>query len=194
MDPPNPVSTRCYIPELHSAVVQDANGKPIVSADIPVPEVRPGTILVRTLAVALMPADYKTGLAFPTPGAGIGMDFVGRVVKHGNEDDNTFHVGDVVCGTVPGSYPDQPWSGAFATFILAPTDLVLRVPDHMSPLDATGIGTPLLTCSMTLWGSLGSLGLKGTPTSPAAPEDSKLVLVYGGSTTCGTMAIQMLKL
>jgi NADPH:quinone reductase-like Zn-dependent oxidoreductase len=186
--------TNVQIPATHSAIFEDANGKPTLLSDVPVPEVRPGTVLVRTLAVALMPADYKMGLAFPTPGVGVGMDFVGRVVKHGSEENDKFRVGNAVCGTVPGSFPHQPWSGAFATYVLAPADLICRVPDHMSPLSAVSMGTPLLTCSMALWGSLSSLGLKGTPSSPVAPRDSKLVLVYGGSSTCGTMAIQLLKL
>ncbi len=181
------------IPFTHTVVIQDANGRPIISTDVPVPEVRTGTVLVRTLAIALMPADYKMGLAFPTPGAGIGMDFVGRVVKK-SEQDNRWGLDDIVCGVVPGSIPGQPWSGAFGTYILAPADLLCRVPDHMTPVDTVSMGTPLITCSMSLWGELSSLGLKGTPLNPARGADSKSVLVYGGSSTCGTMAIQLLKL
>lgn len=182
------------IPATQSAIVEDENGDPILLRNVPVPKVRPGTILVRNLGVALTPADYKMGLTFPKPGAGIGMDFVGRVVRQGGQDGHDFQVGDVVCGAVPGSFLHQPWSGAFATYVLAPANLICRLPAHMLPIDAVSMGTPLLTCSMALWGPLSSLALKGTPSSPAAPEDSRYVLVYGGSSTCGTMAVQLLKL
>ena len=179
---------------MHSAIIQGTCGQLIISNGIPVPEVVAGTVLIKTLAVALMPADYKMRLAFPTPGVVVGMDFVGRVAKLFNDGRNQLSVGDTVCGAVPGSVPGQPWNGAFATYILAPADLVIRVPAHMPPLLTVSMGTPLLTCSMSLWGSLSSLGLKGTPANPASLVDSKVVLVYGGSSACGTMAIQLLKL
>ncbi|KAI9154647.1 Cytochrome P461 monooxygenase [Paramyrothecium foliicola] len=177
------------IPATQTAVIQDMNGKPTVSTGVGVPELQPGMVLVKTQGLALMPADYKMGLAFPTPGAIIGMDFVGRVEKQGTE--KRFQEGEIVCGAIPGSNPDTPWNGAFAEYVLAPADLLCHVPVHMSLTDVVATGTPFLTCSMALWGSL---RLVGNPSCPVAPQDSKIVLVYGGSSTCGTMAIQLLKL
>jgi NADPH:quinone reductase-like Zn-dependent oxidoreductase len=185
------ISSRLEIPAAQTAVVEGDAGKPTVSNGLPVPEVRPGTVLVKTETVALMPADYKMGVAFPTPGAIIGTDFVGQVVETGSGGSNRFKIGDIVCGAVPGSNPDSPWNGAFAEYVLAPVDLLCHVPSHISRLDAVSTGTPLLTCTVALWGSL---GLEGTPLNPVAPAHAKDVLVYGGSSTCGTMAIQLLKL
>ena len=188
---PSPSTVAAEIPATHTAIIEDAKGKPTISANVKVPELQPGTVLVKTQAVAIMPADYKMGPAFPAPGAVVGMDFVGRVVKPSNDTEHRFREGDMVCGAVPGSSPDTPCNGAFAEYILAPADFLCAVPAHVSSIDVVATGTPLLTCSIALWSSL---GLKGTPLAPATGEDAKVVLVYGGSSTCGTMAIQLLKL
>lgn len=85
-----PLSTNAQILAIYSAVVEDANSKPTILSYVLVLEVRLGTVLVRTLAVALMLADYKIGLAFLTLGVGVSIDFVGRVVKHGSKDNDKF--------------------------------------------------------------------------------------------------------
>ncbi|KAK2613264.1 hypothetical protein N8I77_000187 [Diaporthe amygdali] len=184
------------------AIVQDATGKPTIVTAAPVPVLRPGDVLVKTTAVALKPSDYKMGAAFPSPGANVGGDFAGRVVDilPGAGDDGgdlgtakrqRLRVGDLVCGQVHDSNPADPGTGSFAEYVRAPADLVLRVPDSITPARAATLGTPLLTSCLALWGSL---RLPASPASPAKDADPVPVLVYGGSTATGTMAIQLLKL
>ena len=83
---------RCYLsaqlditalPASQTALVQDEDGKPKIVSNIPLPQLSPGDILVKTTMVALNPSDYKMGAAFPSPGAVIGSDFVGTVVRIG---------------------------------------------------------------------------------------------------------------
>ena len=81
-------------------------------------------------------------------------------------------------------------------------DLVLRVLDSMPWEHAVALGgIGQGTLALALWRSL---GLKGTPDRPLdakrradgseeEDEDGKYVLVYGGSTATGTMALQLLK-
>ncbi|KAK8068345.1 polyketide synthase enoylreductase [Apiospora saccharicola] len=138
------------------------------------------------------------GVAFPTPGAVIGMDFVGRVIKkmtmeYVGEGENCVHVGDLVCGMVHGSNPSDPTTGAFAEYVRAATSLLLRVPDGYSLETAASLGTPLLTSCLALWTSL-SLPLPGETPLPSNDGPTPPVLVYGGSTACGTMAIQLLRI
>ncbi|KAI3394644.1 hypothetical protein diail_2454 [Diaporthe ilicicola] len=182
------------------AIIQDATGKPTIVQDAPVPALRPGDVLVKVVAVALKPSDYKMGAAFPCPGASVGGDFAGRVVDMMPGDDDgdarngRLRVGDMVCGQVHDSNPADPGTGSFAEYVRAPADLVLRVPDGVAPFRAATVGTPLLTSCLSLWGS--ALGLSASPAHPAA-EGGGLgspVLVYGGSTATGSMAIQLLKL
>ena len=67
------------IPDIQSAIVEDDHGRLVLSTDRPVPKLRPGTVLVKTTAVALNPSDYKIGAAFPSRGAIVGMDFSGHI-------------------------------------------------------------------------------------------------------------------
>lgn len=180
------------IPKTQTAVVEDATGKPTIVHDALVPALRPGTVLVRTSAVALNPSDHKMGPAFPSGGAVIGMDFAGEVVAlHPSVGDSRpdIRLGDAVCGIVHGSNPGDHESGSFAEYVLVLADLVLKVPPGLSLERAATFGCALLTGCIALWGAL---GIVATPEEPAAAPAP--VLVYGGSTSCGTVAIQLIKL
>ncbi|XXH02011.1 hypothetical protein Hte_008376 [Hypoxylon texense] len=176
-------------PDVQTAVVQDAAGLPIIVHDATYPMIRPGTVLVKTAAVALIPSDYKMGKKFPSPGARVGMDFAGRVIGFDNTTRPDLKIGDRVCGIVHGSNPADLDSGSFARYVLARSELLLRVPDHWSMEEAATLGSTLFTNCLALWSAL---RIVHTPEDPA--EERTPVLVYGGSTTCGTMAIQLLSL
>ncbi|KAI1121507.1 zinc-binding dehydrogenase [Nemania abortiva] len=173
------------------AVVQDSAGLPTIVDNAAMPASRPNYILVKVVAVALNPSDNKMGMAFPIPVAVIGMDFVGRVVEiMVPEEANGLAIGHLVCGATHGSNPGYPNNGSFAEYVRAPAGLVLRVPDGFPIPEAAALGLPLLTNSVALWGSMGIGVLPRQPiTKTGAP-----VLVYGGSTATGTMAIQLLRI
>lgn len=174
------------------ALAQDHNGNPQL-VDLPMPALLPGTILVKTQAVALNPSDYKMGAAFPTEGAVIGNDFAGVVVAVAEGTNTTLNVGDTVFGGSHGSNPGNRESGAFATYIRASSDVVMRLDPAcgLSIEQAATFGVALATCTLALWGA-DALDLKATPETPA--QQSIPVLVYGGSTATGTIAIQLLRL
>lgn len=181
------------LPASQRAIVQGPAGQPTIAENVPLPVLRPGTLLIKAVAVSLNPSDNKMGAAFPCPGAVIGMDFAGRIVDiqpaEGSEPSSSdLRVGDMVCGVVHGSNPGDPTTGSFAEYVRAPADLVLRVPENFPVEQAVAFGTPLLTSSIAIWSSLAITALPESPIAKPAP-----VLVYGGSTTCGTMAIQLLK-
>lgn len=111
----------------------------------------------------------------------------------------TLKIGDRVCGAVHGSNPIDPSTGAFAEYVHTEGDLVLRVPDSVPWEKAAALGgIGHGTLALALWRSL---GLKGTPDLPRQgkeeaadnEEEGQYVLVYGGSTATGTMALQLLK-
>ncbi|KAI0890575.1 putative zinc-binding dehydrogenase family oxidoreductase [Annulohypoxylon maeteangense] len=178
-------------PKFQRAVTQDVKGRPQIADHVAVPPLQHGSILVKTVAVALNPSDYKMGAAFPTNNAIIGFDFAGIVACVGEGADAHFTPGDRVCGAVHGSNPAEPGNGAFAEYVRVPADLLLRIPDWLDWAKAATLGTGLATSLLAFWGP-GALRLSATPDNPA--EDLFPVLVYGGSTATGTLAIQLLKL
>ncbi|KAI9157870.1 Trans-enoyl reductase RAP2 [Paramyrothecium foliicola] len=183
------MSSATPLPTSRLAVVQDAGGKPTI-VEIPVPSLKPGTVLVECLAVALNPTDYKMRKAFPKEGAIIGNDFAGIIAAVAEGTDTDLVPGDMVGGISWGSQPAAPEDGAFASFVLAPAPLLFRL-DPVAGIrteEGASFGTALATCALAFWDST-ALGLVGTPERPV---DSPLsVLVYGGSTATGTIAIQL---
>ena len=175
--------------------------------------------------------------SFPTPGAVCGCDFAGRVVRipddHdgiNNGDESTengctrtnghavnnnssgrtgfWSLGDRVLGVVHGSNPSDPSTGAFAEFVAAEADLVLRVPDGMGWDEAAAWGgTGWGTLGIALWERERGLGLEwpwgkyqGTKEEIEGREgktgenEKQWVLVNGGATATGALAVQLLKL
>jgi len=99
-------------------------------------------------------------------------------------------VGDKVAGAVHGSNPLRPHVGAFGEYVTAFGDCVFRIPEGMSWEEAAAIGGAAPgTIGLALVESL------AIPTHPEKPTSTPFfVLVYGGSTANGTLAIQLLKL
>ncbi|KAI1638953.1 zinc-binding dehydrogenase [Biscogniauxia mediterranea] len=180
--------TTVPIPSLQRAVIQDQSGRPVIVEDKPIPALRPGTLLIKTAAVALNPSDYKMGSAFPSPGALIGMDFAGHVVKLDTTRPD-LNIGDAVCGLVHGSNPADHEGGSFAEYVLVPADLVLKVPEGFPLEQAATLGTAVFTACASLWGSL---KITVSPDDPA--KEPFPVLIYGASTASGTMATQLVRL
>lgn len=97
------------LPVEQQAIVQDASGHLRVVDNVSVPTLLPGTVLVKTQAVALQPADYKMASKFPSEGAIAGSDFSGLIVHiHPDTAPNThLREGDLVCGVMHGSNPSH---------------------------------------------------------------------------------------
>ena len=175
-----------------TAIVQakEPVGSLLLKEDSPLPELLQGQVLVETAAVALNPCDWKIPTNFSCPGAVDGSDFSGTVVALGPNLARDLKIGDRVAGAVHASNPLNPTSGAFAEYLAAWADQVWKMPNSMSWEEAAAIGWCVV-------GTLGlamfrSLKLPGSPEQPA--QKNVYVLVYGGSTASGTMAIQMLRL
>jgi NADPH:quinone reductase-like Zn-dependent oxidoreductase len=119
------------------------------------------------------------------------MDFAGTVVSIADGTETQLKPGDAVFGGMHGSNPAAPDTGAFSEYLRADPGLLLRKPDSLEAEDAATFGTAISTCLLALW-SKDSLGLEVTPENLSTVPLP--VLVYGGSTATGTIAIQLLKL
>ncbi|KAK4194671.1 chaperonin 10-like protein [Triangularia verruculosa] len=179
------------IPTTRSAIIQGPAGKPSLAHNLPIPPLTPGTVLIKVTAVALNPSDYKMPTFFPTPGSIIGYDFSGTILSIHPDTPTPFLPGDLVSGGVRGSSPLSPTTGAFTTYLVTTPTLLLRLPRNLPPPSAATLPTALATSTLSLFDPT----LLSLPYSPISPSPSPTpVLVYGGSTATGTIAIQLLKL
>lgn len=154
-------------------------------ATAPDPRLRPGEVLIDVAAAGVNRADLlqRHGGYPPPAGASpiLGLECSGTVLEVGTGvvDHDVDHdaappvrPGDRVCALLAG--------GGYAQRVAAPVGQLLPVPAGMSLADAAGL--PEATC--TVWSNLVmTAGLRAGHT----------VLLHGGSSGIGTMAIQVAK-
>ena len=160
--------------------------------------------------------------AFPSPGAVAGCDFAGTVIQTASEAQadparlsSRLQVGDGVFGAVHGSNPIDHCTGAFAEYIAADPDLLIKMPESRPTLQrmswaqaAAWGGIGWATLGIALWDEERGLGLEwpwGRYTADkvgrgedevngASKGDGAYVVVNGGATATGTLAVQLLRL
>lgn len=173
------------LPSVQTAIIADSLGTLVVSDSVPIPAIDPDMVLVKNQAVAVNPVDVKSADNLAQPGATSGFDFAGIVIAIGSQVSRVA-IGDRVCGSVHGMNKDRPRDGAFAQYVGTLADMTLKIPTDMSFEHAATLATGLGTVGL----ALRSLGLL----AQAEPGEklSSVVLVYGGSTATGTLALQLL--
>lgn len=138
----------------------------------PVPEPGPGEALVRVAAAGVNRPDIlqRRGLYPPPPGAPdiLGLEIAGEVVALGEGVGPK--VGSNVCALVAG--------GGYAQYCVAPAGTCLPVPDSVSLVEAAAMPETLFT----VWVNLFERGFAA---------DGDWVLVHGGTSGIGTMAIAL---
>ncbi|KAK1974677.1 zinc-binding dehydrogenase [Colletotrichum cereale] len=173
-------------PVTQEGIVADADGAPVVSAEAPCPPLHPDQVYVRTEAVAINPSDTKMVGDFVIPNALFGADYAGTVVATGSKVQG-IEIGDRICGAQHSMYAGTPFNGAFGRFNVTNGSVWLKLPPGWSSEAGSSLGAGVSTAGL----AIRALGL------PLPDEPRKVpatVLVYGGSTATGTIAIQLLKL
>lgn len=182
------------IPATHTAIIQHDGGELRVTPGLPVPNLLPGWLLVKTVAVALNPCDFKMAARFPTPGLKDGVDFAGTVAAVGAKVED-FEVGDGVFGCVPSNKQDDPESGSFGEYVKIEVIYALRIPPNTSFEQALAFGPACVsTVALALHESLKMPVTADEVASHKGHKEGEAVLVYGGSSSVGLLAIQLLKL
>lgn len=157
------------------AVIAVRPGGPDVLAvlDRPRPVPAPGEVLVRVAAAGVNRADVvqRAGNYPPPPGASdvLGLECAGEIVELG-EGVLDRHVGEKVCALLS--------AGGYAEFVTVPVGQVASVPAGLTMVEAASV----METAATVWSNvfwLGGLGRGDT------------LLVHGGSSGIGTMAIQL---
>lgn len=124
----------------------------------------------------------------PSPGSTWGCDFSGEVVQLGR-DVSRFDAGDHVAGISSGNNADEPAAGAFAEYVCVPDYMLFKMPPWMTFEEAATLPVGLVTIGMSLY-----YNLKLPLPYEAGVAEGQYVLVYGGGTATGTLAIQAVKL
>jgi putative PIG3 family NAD(P)H quinone oxidoreductase len=134
----------------------------------------PGEVLIDVAASAVNRADVlqRQGNYSPPPGASPypGLECSGRIAALGPDVDAGFSVGDEVCALMSG--------GGYAEQVAVSAGQVLPVPAGVDLVEAAGL--PEVVC--TVWSNV---------FMAAGLRTGETLLVHGGSSGIGTMAIQL---
>lgn len=149
--------------------------QPLKLGDVEKPSCGPQDVLVEIVTAGLNRADLvqRRGLYPPPPGASeiMGLECAGTIVATGSEVSG-WSVGDRVCGLMAG--------GGYAEFAVVDQGSLFKIPDGMS-FDEAGA---LPEVMMTVWANI---------FDRCQFKAGEAVLIHGGTSGIGTMAIQMLK-
>ena len=190
-----PTSRSAAKPLMNDAAWLPALHKPLEVKDAPYTKPAEGQVVVRAHAVAVNPLDWIVQdaanliyrwLDFPTV---LGSDVAGEVVEVG-QGVTRFNVGDRVLAHAVGSDKDvnSPAEGTFQKFVLVLERLTAAIPDDLAYEDATVLPLAVSTAACGLF-QKDLLGLAHPTTSPKPTGET--VLVWGGSTSVGSNAIQL---
>ena len=145
----------------------------LVLDEVPTPEVAADEVLVQVAAAGVNRADLmqRQGFYPPPPGASayLGLEVSGTISALGS-DVTGWAVGDQVCSLLSG--------GGYAEQVAVPAAQLLPVPDGVSLVDAAAL--PEVVC--TVWSNV---------FMTANLQPGQTVLIHGGSSGIGTMAIQL---
>ncbi|KAL8683657.1 MAG: hypothetical protein Q9186_000430 [Xanthomendoza sp. 1 TL-2023] len=186
-----PTQNGSLLPSEHTAIKIVAAGEMKVTDHVNIPHIKDDEILVRIHCLGLNPVDAKSTDLSPTIGGTSGCDFAGSIVAMGPALTRSLAVGDRVCGAVFGNNPEALDNGAFAEHVVVPGSLVFKIPPSMSYQTASTLGVGMSTVGLALYHKLG-LPLPSPQPLPSG-EKAKYVLVYGGGTATGILAIQTLR-
>ena len=145
----------------------------LVIHEVPTPDVAANEVLVQVAASGVNRADLmqRQGFYPPPPGSSAypGLEVSGTVSVIG-ADVTGWAVGDQVCALLSG--------GGYAEQVAVPATQLLPVPEGVSLVDAAAL--PEVVC--TVWSNL---------FMTANLQVGQTVLIHGGSSGIGTMAIQL---
>lgn len=168
-----------------------AQARPLKVDDAPMPEPSADEVVVRNHAVAINPVDWvvqTTGiLPLPYPHIG-GCDTAGEITAVGSSVKN-LKVGDHVVATLDpygGGGPDSR-KGAFQLFSLAREAGTTKIPDNISYFEAAVLPLAVSTSASALF-QADTLGLQ---LAFSQGSRGKVVLIWGGATSLGACAIQL---
>lgn len=159
---------------MRAIVVTEPGGPQVLAlTEVPDPVPAAGEVLIRVAATAVNRADVMQRKGFYPPPAGaselLGLECSGTIVALG-AGVTGWQVGDRACALLAG--------GGYAELVAVPAVQLLPIPAGVDLIEAAGL--PEVVC--TVWSNL---------VMTARLTAGELLLVHGGSSGIGTMAIQI---
>ncbi|XRQ09531.1 NAD(P)H-quinone oxidoreductase [Actinomadura welshii] len=161
---------------MHAIVISEPGDADVLRwTRVPDPAPKPGEVLIDVAASAVNRADVMQRMGHYPPPADAppypGLEASGRVAEAG-ADVTGIGPGDEVCALLSG--------GGYAERVAVPAAQVLPVPRGVDVVEAAGL--PEVAC--TVWSNVFMLG---------GLREGETLLVHGGGSGIGTMAIQLAK-
>jgi len=166
------------IPETMRVVaISEPGGPEVLRVEVrPVPQPGPGEVLVKVSHAGVNRPDclQRQGLYAPPPDASDlpGLEIAGHVAAPGDGVVQLL-VGQAICALTDG--------GGYAEYCLVPVDRCIPVPEGLTMAEAAAIPETLLT----VWHNVFERG---------HARDGETLLVHGGTSGIGTMAIKLARL
>lgn len=162
---------------MKAVIVNEPGGlEALTWGDAPDPDCAPDEVVIQVAAAGVNRADVMQRQGHYPPPKGItdiiGLEASGTLIEVGSEV-TEWHVGDQVCALLAG--------GGYAERVNVPAVQVLPLPKGLSLIEGAALTEVVCTVWSNLW----------APFSPARLERGETLLVHGGSSGIGTMAIQM---
>ncbi len=149
---------------------------PLQLGEVSVPQCGPTEVLVEVQTAGLNRADLvqRKGFYPPPPGASeiMGLECSGTIVACGKQVTG-WHIGQRVCGLMAG--------GGYAEYAVVDQGALLAIPETMGFAEAGALPEVM----MTVWANI---------FDRCAFKAGETLLIHGGTSGIGTMAIQMAKI
>jgi putative PIG3 family NAD(P)H quinone oxidoreductase len=161
---------------MHAVVISEPGGPEVLQwIEVEDPRPGPGEVLIEVAAAGVNRADMmqRQGFYPPPPGAPPypGLECSGTVAALG-EDVTQWHIDDEVCALLSG--------GGYAEQVVVPAGQLLPVPKSTTLVEAAGLPETLCTVYANVF-------------LAARLEVGETLLIHGGGSGIGTMAIQLAK-
>ncbi|KAH8811133.1 chaperonin 10-like protein [Xylogone sp. PMI_703] len=149
-------------------------------------------ILIRNHTIAINPIDWKRqawGFAIPSYPVILGSDVCGTVAEVGSSVAD-FKVGDRVIGYADSFQSGNDDHAAFQEYTVVKSITAAQLPDSISFEQGALLPMAVGTSAVALFGVLGL----PRPSIRQSPSVSSSILIWGGSGSVGSIAIQLAKL
>ncbi|KAM0437885.1 hypothetical protein ACHAPT_002250 [Fusarium lateritium] len=175
----------------HLAAVAPAPKAPFDIKEIETPQPGPHELLIKNEIIAIQPIDAKIArvamLPIPYP-AILGSSFAGTVAAVG-PDVTGFAVGDKVVAAKTAGANENKYS-AFQRYVISSVVTTTKLPSDVA-LDTAARLVGNLATVPALFNATLKLA-RPDPSAPAQPRGQK-ILIYGGTSSIGSLSIQYLK-